>query len=241
MKVDVCFQVWNRPEFTKVVLERVGKMIDWDAVNELYIMDDASEKETREVIKKFCKDYGTIMGEDRPKVWWLSEKFGGSHKSLKRFLELSNADAFIYLSNDLVPLTVGFNAIAKRVLELLPRAVAVHFAIGSWVGETSKDRLIMLGDGFGYFYKETGFNMLAAIRRSAFPTEIPVGRLKVGRWAKESHVPRWLAGAWIGNMLRTKGLIVYPYPKVEFQSVEQFKPELMEFRKQYIKKEWQRI
>lgn len=92
---DVCFQVWNRPEWTEKALIAIDKNTEWDLVNKFYIMDDSSEKETAEILEKY----------ENPKKVLVHKKFGGALASLKTFAELAETKLVFNLENDvLVPL-----------------------------------------------------------------------------------------------------------------------------------------
>lgn len=89
---DICFQVWNRPEFTKRSLGSLDKNTDWDLINKFYIMDDNSEKETRKILE----DY------ENPKKVIVRENFGGSRTSFLKFLTLAKTELVFNFENDVL-------------------------------------------------------------------------------------------------------------------------------------------
>lgn len=91
-KQDVCLQVWNRPEWTERVLKSIFSNTDWNRVHRFYIMDDNSEKETKQVLRKFRNE----------KIQLVSKKFGGSLQSLRKFIEIAQTEWVFICENDIL-------------------------------------------------------------------------------------------------------------------------------------------
>lgn len=91
-KHDVSFQVWNRPEWTKRILESLDKNTNWGLVNRFFIMDDASEKATEDILKRY----------NNPKKLHIRESFGSSLASLKKFMTLANTKLVFNYENDVL-------------------------------------------------------------------------------------------------------------------------------------------
>jgi glycosyltransferase involved in cell wall biosynthesis len=89
---DVCFQVWNRPEWTKRTLESIDKNTDWDLVNKFYIMDDMSEDETKRILEEY----------QNPKKVLIRQNFGTAYKSLVKFTTLAKTNLVFNLENDIL-------------------------------------------------------------------------------------------------------------------------------------------
>jgi len=93
-KHDISLQVWNRPEWTQRILKSLDENSNWDSVNRFFIMDDASEKTTEDIVKEY----------KNPKKIYIRENFGNSLTSLRKFVSLAETELVFNCENDvLVP------------------------------------------------------------------------------------------------------------------------------------------
>ena len=92
MKHDICFQVWNRPEWTERSLESLDRYTDWGLVNKFYIMDDNSEEKTRKILERY----------ENPKKIYIRENFGSSRASFLKFITLAKTILVFNFENDVL-------------------------------------------------------------------------------------------------------------------------------------------
>ena len=94
MKCDIIIPVWNQPEFTKSCIDSILKNTAYPY--RVILVDNASEKETKEYLEGLKKEYGASFELIR------NEENAGFIKAVNQALKVSSAPYVCIMNNDTV-------------------------------------------------------------------------------------------------------------------------------------------